>query len=83
MTDLGADLEGVKVPVLPEAVLRFCGGINIGLSEADTVEGCGRVEAILGPHCLVKLSTKSRFSFHNIRRGPLTRQLALPYLRIN
>ena len=48
MTDLGADLEGVKVPVLPEAALRFCGGMNIGLSEADTVEGCGRVEAILG-----------------------------------
>ena len=58
MTDLGADLEGVKVPVLPEAALRFCGGMNIGLSEADTVEGCGRVEAILALHCLVKLSTK-------------------------
>ena len=63
MTDLGADLEGVKVPVLPEAALLFCGGMNIGLSEADTVEGCGRVEAILGPHCLVKLSTKFREVF--------------------
>ena len=65
MTDLGADLEGVKVPVLPEAALRFCGGINIGLSEADTVEGCGRVEAILGPDSLVGLSTKFRESFHH------------------
>ena len=42
---MGADLEvGVKVPVLPDAVLLFCGGINIGFSVEEC--GCGSVDAM-------------------------------------
>ena len=43
MAVLGVDLDGVNVPVFPDAALLFWGGMNMGLSEL----WWGRVEAMM------------------------------------
>ena len=43
MAVLWVDLDGVNVPVFPDAARLFCGGMNMGLSEL----WWGSVEAML------------------------------------